>query len=288
MEKKLVVAVMALALFGASTFAVGFIGTPTAELNKGQWNAGFNYSYINPEMDKFKVEGSSVDFDEVGAVTDAGTFSGKLKAQNTKIQRHYVSVGYGIEDWWQVYAQLGIADMKSDWKAASGESDWTGGTNFDNDLVWGWGTKVTFAKQDKVDWGATLQMNWMDTQWKDKGSEIDGTEVDTWKDTVDIRTWDLLIAVGPTIDMTGWKLYGGPYYYYLNGDFRGKEKGNWVDEDSSGSWIDRGSGDIRADNNFGGYIGAQFDIAQNCTLAVEYSSTLRSDWGIGAGVTVKF
>jgi hypothetical protein len=233
-----------------------------------------------------------LDFLSNGSLDSADTFSGKLKAKDLKIQRYYVSVGYGIEDYWQVYAQLGIADIKSNWQATSGSSDWTGSTNFDKDLAWGWGTKVTFAKQDKVDWGATLQMNWLDTQWNHNGSETfvdDVTEVDVWKDTVDLEAWDLLIAVGPTIDMGGWKLYGGPYYYYLNGDFKGKETGSWSDtSDASGTWLDKGSGDVRADNNFGGYIGAQFDLAANCALGVEFSSGGSGDWGLGTGLTVKF
>ncbi len=47
----LLVAIMSVSAFGA-----GFIGTPTAELEQGQWNAGFNYMYSDMELDKTKMK----------------------------------------------------------------------------------------------------------------------------------------------------------------------------------------------------------------------------------------
>lgn len=250
MEKKLVVMCLALVVFGASAFAVGFIGTPTAELGHGKWGLGFNYSYSSQDLDKKNYKWDSGDVN-------------KLKLRDFNVQRYYGTLSYGIADCWDVYAQLGVADVKVNAKETwdVGQNKW--GMNFDNDFAWGFGTKVTFAKQDKIDWGAAFQMNWLDTNW----SRTD------WE--ADIESYDLLIAVGPTIDMGGWKLYGGPYYYYLNGDY---------DEIFLG---ERVVSDLR-NSDFGGYLGGAFDLASNCSANIEYSSNLNDSWSLGTGVTFKF
>jgi hypothetical protein len=254
MEKRLVVLSLALVLLGASAFAVGFIGTPTAELGQGKWGLGFNYSYSSQDLDKKNYKWDDGDTD-------------KLKLKDFNTQRYYGTLSYGVTDCWDVYAQLGFADVKTDAKETWDDGGFEWGMNFDNDFAWGLGTKVTFAKQDKIDWGAAFQMNWLDTSF-------DGI-VDGDNDEVDIKTYDLLIAVGPTIDMGGWKLYGGPYYYYLNGDF---------DEVWGGDGV---TSDLR-NSDFGGYIGAAFDLASNCSANVEYSTNLNDSWGLGTGFTFKF
>jgi hypothetical protein len=45
--------------------------------------------------------------------------------------------------------------------------------------------------------------------------------------------------------------------------------------------------DIEEDGNFGGYIGAVMDVAEDCDLTAELSFT-SSGWGLGAGIAQKF
>jgi hypothetical protein len=254
MEKKLIVIGLALALLGASTFAVGFIGTPTPELGQGNWGLGFNYSY------------SSQDLDKKTYTWDDGTTE-KLKLKHFNTGRYYGSIGYGVCDSMDIYAQLGFADVKTGayetWNG--GNFDW--GMNFDNDFAWGWGTKYLLADQGNIDWGTVFQMNWLDTSF-------DGT-VDDAQDEVDIETWDILVAAGPTIDLGCCKLYGGPYYYYLHGDYEEIWDG------------DRVRTDLR-NNDFGGYIGTAFDLSSNCSLKIEYASNLNESWDLGTGILFKF
>jgi hypothetical protein len=159
--------------------------------------------------------------------------------------------------------------------------------NFDNDFAWGWGTKLTFARQDKVAWGIALQMNFLDTSWSRKETSQDDIYL-RWERNVDIKTWDLLVAVGPTIDMGGWKLYGGPFYYYLDGDYDYKEPGSWDDgEGGTGTWIENYSGDLEAESNFGGYVGAQIPLSEKCDFTTEVSLT-GDGWAAGTGVIIRF
>lgn len=272
----------------ANVFAI--IGPPTAELRKGQWSVGFNYSYSNQDHSKVKNEWN--EFDNDVTTPDNGTT--KVHSRDIKMQLYYANFGYGIDDCWQVYVQLGFADVKYD---AMDErwGDWWG-LNFENNFAWGWGTKITFSEhdilsKDKIDWGASLQMNWLDTSWTGKleSGEPEGEDnyTDHWQDSAKIDTYDLLIAVGPTIDMGGWKLYGGPFYYYLSGDIDNETRGlsTWVG--GTGSWFENGHSDAKADNNFGGYIGAQFNIDQDCDFTTEFSMT-DGRWGLGGGIAWKF
>ena len=156
------------------------------------------------------------------------------------------------------------------------------GLNFDNDFAWGWGTKITFAKRESIDWGVAFQMNWLDASWSQTDSDAD----ESWKQTVDIEAFDLLLAVGPTVDMGGWQVYGGPFFYYLSGDADATHKTTAVVVPGDTFWSGKASGDLKADSNLGGYIGAQLDLEQNWNMAVEFSFI--DGWGLGAGIVRRF
>lgn len=242
------------AIMGVSAFGVGILGTPTAELDQGQWNIGVNYAYLSTDLAKTTMKG--------------GGESYKLEVNDNNVHRYYGTFGYGLTSTWEAYVQLGWADVKANLREPGEPED---GFNFDNDFAWGWGTRYTFYKQDNVRWGATMQMNWIDTSWDDKGAD--------WKETIDYSNYDLLIGVGPTVDMGGWKLYGGPFYYMLNGDVDAKG----IDEGEA--WKD--SGDLEEDSNIGGFIGAQCTVMEKYDVTAEFSFT-GDGWAIGAGVCYAF
>jgi len=271
MRLRIVWLFVVLMILTSNAWAVGHLGPPTAGLNKGQWSIGYNYSYSTQDMDKANITYSNSDgYSEIG----------KVQVEDFKTQRHYATLSYGMEDWWEIYASIGVADVKERAK----ETQWPGdpneyesATNFDNDLAWGWGTKMTFAKQDNVAWGIALQMNWLDTSWDDEG--VDAV-YGAYKDELNLESYDIVVAVGPTIDFGCWKLYGGPFYYCFNGDY--DYKTSWAD-----GFVEKESAKVRADSNFGGYIGAQIPIADNWDFTTEVSMT-GDGWGVGGGLAVKF
>jgi len=248
MYKQLAMLGLLVAITSVSAYGVGILGTPTAELDQGQWNVGFNYAYLSTDLDSTTMKGSGSSY--------------KVEINDNNVQRYYGSIGYGLTSMWEVYVQLGLADVKADFKIPS-EPDEGGGANFDNDFAWGWGTRYTFYEQDNYRWGVTVQMNWLDTSWDDPDV------------TIDYSDYDLLVGVGPTIDMGTWKLYGGPFYYMLDGDV--DVKGIGLKE----------SGDLQEDSNFGGFIGAQCMMMERYCVTTEFAIT-GSGWGVGAGVTVPF
>lgn len=252
-------------------FALNFVGPPTAELNQGQWSVGYNYSYSTQDLDKTRQNWYMIND---GVVTSTG--KGQLRIEDLSIQRHYAGINYGFTDWWEIYARLGLSEVKGDIHRLIEDTE--SGYNFDSDFAWGWGTKLTFNQKDTIAWGASLQMNWLDTSVS-KTEDISGSG--PWKDEVTIDTYDMLLVVGPTVDMGGWKLYGGPFYYFLSGDYEFER--NFLDL----NYIERESADIEEDSNFGVLIGAVLDLAENCDLTAEFSFT-GDGWGLGAGIAQKF
>ncbi len=81
-----------------------------------------------------------------------------------------------------------------------------------------------------------------------------------------------------------WKLYGGPFYYYLDGDFDLDSK-----EYESGTLtgLCKESADLEADSNFGGFIGAIFPLSKSMDWTTEFSAT-GDGWAIGTGLGWKF
>jgi len=282
MKKMIMLVGLLVAIMSVSAFGAGFMGTPTAELAKGQWNAGFSYMYSDMDLDKIKIKEKWQSFDlGSGFGDDSGVLAYKLEMKDVKTQRYYGTIGYGVADWWEVYVQLGIADVKGkvrDDPPFPGDT-WEG-HNFDNDFAWGLGTRITFYEQTNIRWGTSVQMNWLDTSVDYKDSGPGWTE--KWE--ISYETLDLLVAVGPTYDMGGWKLYGGPFYYYLSGDY--EDKGTYT-EPGWELYRWKASGDLEADSNFGGFVGAQFPLMGNCDMTAELSFTGDS-WAIGTGVVWKF
>lgn len=269
MKKMIMLLGLFVAVMSVSALGAGYIGTPTAELEKNQWNAGFNYSYTDMDMEKTKAKWYEyVD----GVLDDSGTE--KMKIKEVKTQRYYGTIGYGVADWCEVFVQLGLADVKAKTKW-EGDDEWEGG-NFDNDFAWGLGTRMTFYEQDNIRWGTSIQMNWLDTSVDRKYSEPGYSE----KGTTNLETYDLLVAVGPTVDMGGWQLYGGPFYYYLSGDLDYKESN--TDGES-----EKMCADLEAESNFGGFVGGKFPLTENCNMTAEFSFTGGSI-ALGTGVVWKF
>ncbi len=224
--------------------AIDFMGPPTAELKQGQWDVGFIYSFS--EMD-LEVSGYGI--------------SETLK--DLKSNRYWANLGYGLEDWCELNLRLGAADAEAD------DLDFDGGADF----AWGFNTKITFASDDKIDWGALFQMSWTKT---DDSYNYDLSE---WglgtSQSVEVDAYEMQIAVGPTLKMEGWKLYGGPFVHLVEGDLDVKIAGVTV------------GFDLDEDSAFGGYVGTQIDLAESAALYVEGQFT-GGGYGIGGGIVWKF
>jgi hypothetical protein len=249
--------------------------------------------YSDMELGKTTMTEASGYFDEDGQLfpgSDDIEIS-KLEIDDVKTQRYYGTIGYGLTNSWEAYIQLGIADLKGKFRDAYDPEDEWSGLNFDNDFAWGWGTRYTFHEQDNYRCGVSVQMNWLDTSWdvKSSGSEdlpglgvLDKQE----KTTIDWETYDLLIAVGATVDMGGWNLYGGPFYYMIDGDLDVETAATFPGAPITVTKAVTDSGDLEADS-IGVFVGAQCTLMEKACLTTEISFT-GEGYAIGAGVAVGF
>jgi hypothetical protein len=224
MSMKRLIILTTVVLMSSGVFAYTFFGAPTAELNQGQWSAGYKYTY------------EELDF-------DLGSGLGTL--EDVDVNRHYFDLGYGLTETLEANLLLGVTDHDAP------------GLSGGNEFSWGFNAKWSFIDGDTMDWGILYQMTWFEAE--DSGVKVDDA-------------YDIQIAVGPTIDMGGWKLYGGGYWYMLDADLR-----------AGGAKISS----ISEDDDFGGFVGVSFQIMENANIGVEYAFS-GDTTGIGAGIDFRF
>jgi hypothetical protein len=249
MNMKKVAVLMCVVSMSTGTLAFSFMGPPTAELEQGQWKAGYTFSYL--ELD---VEGTET------------SFNGEIYTfKPAEITRHYFSLGYGVAENFELnlllgHASIDLGDFEYDDGGVS-PGDFHG-----SDFSFGFNAKYAFVNDKTVDWGAMLEMAWFsgDGTWEGNEEKFDA--------------YDLKISVGPTINISDWAaLYGGGYFYMLDGDLQA------FNPDGTRIWLD----DLREEDSFGGYVGAVFKIREHIELAVE--GTFSSDTlGVSAKIGWRF
>ena len=251
MEKRilfLVIFLMGAGLWSSAALALAPMGPPMASLQQGQYSAGVDYSYS--EMD-----------------VEVSGFGLTVTQKDVETNMIFANLGYGVVPNLEVFVRLGAAN--ADFQGFSG----------DTQFAYGFGTKATFAQAGNLTWGGLFQMSWLNSE--DSGTLIiDGH---TATGTAEIDAYEIQIAVGPTYEVQGCRIYGGPFLHFIGGDFdlSGTVTGPVVS--GSGSF----SFDVEQESEFGGFVGAQFDLAQNTSLCVEYQLT-GDAWAIGTGIVWRF
>lgn len=107
----------------------------------------------------------------------------------------------------------------------------------------------------------------------------------------DIDYYQLKFAVGPTYKlMESLSVYGGPFYHMMSGNLDGDATFSQLTTSQDmvlSNVSDNVSVDIEASSSFGGYIGAQIDLAENIPLCIEYQFTGDATV-LGASLAYKF
>jgi len=281
MEKKialLAVAFMIVIVTNSAVLALTSMGPPKAMLGQDRWDIGVEYSY------------QSMDLEADGDVTDVYpdidfTTARRVKHNINDLKSNIVMVraGYGINDSWDAFVRLGLADAKDDIEQTypDGAKDKFNGYDGSFGLAWGFGTKATFWQDEQLSWGGLVQITWLNPG--DGSVKLSGDPAFSGKADID-NLWEVQIAGGPTWRLeNNLRIYGGPFLHFVNGDL-----------DISGSTVDMGteiltkaSSDIEEKSQFGGYVGAQLDVDQNTSCILEVQLT-GDAWGIGIGAARRF
>jgi len=249
MKKKLLIGAIVLGLCGTAV-ALDPMGPPAAGLSQGQWSVGAEYSYS--EMNLYREK----------------TYYSNKAYLNTRMNKAYARVGYGVKNNWEAFVRLGISDL--DYARGAGSGEWSGNDN--GTLAFGLGTKTTFSQNDNVTWGGLAQMNW--AQFSGQRENPGASSEQTGSFETDITEFQL--AVGPTwTPQEGISIYGGPFLHFVNGRHSHRH--------SSGT----GDYGIHEQTNFGGYIGTQIELADNTSFYVEWQKTDDAD-ALAGGVIWKY
>jgi len=270
MEKKMLfLGVVVVGVLCSAAFALAPMGPPIPTLKQGQWSAAGEYGYSKMDLQ------ADAKWSVTGPVAESGKESTTIK--DFKSSMFFANLGYGVSDNWEAFVRLGAADVKME--------DWfDGGYGF----AWGFGTKVSFLKQDSITWGGLFQMTWFNPG-DDKMTDTETFAVGEGQENVTISgkgevDWsEIQIAVGPTWQTGNLCIYGGPFLHFLNGDYDEKLTGTLT---NPGDVISKATADIKQDSEFGGYVGAQCDLGnwiQNASWNADLQFT-GDAWAFATGV----
>jgi hypothetical protein len=253
-------------------FALDLMGPPSAEIEKGMFRAGAEYSFSKIDLDL--IEGKATVFQNL-AFLDSGPYD-SLTIDNLKVNTLYATIGYGILENYEVFLRMGTAH------AEFGDSLWDDGEDFDsnNNFAIGGGFKATFYKG--FDWkvGGVFQVDWADLDGEVKSSSWTVPQ----PELVDISSTEMQIALGVTyLWSSRVSVYGGPFVHFISGDFDLK----FTRIFDSTFYTGKFSWQFNEGPTYGGYIGAQIKLLDNSYANVEYQQTSDAEF-YGAGLMFKF
>lgn len=258
------------------------MGPPVAGLETGQFSIGLDYSTSEIGVDgdgEFELFGET---DFLGEFDESGPVKFKDDIESDMI---FANLGYGISDKLEVFLRLGMADLSSD------DAGFDGSFGGSSEFAWGLGAKATFYEETNLKLGGLFQITLGSADDEITMTVDDPSGEEQEVDTpADIYWYEIKIAVGPAYELTeGCSIYGGPFYHLISGDLDAKDSRDDVDigGGDTASYDISLSADIEEQSNFGGYIGAQIDLAENLPLCVEYQFTGDANV-LGASLVYRF
>jgi hypothetical protein len=281
MEKKMMsfaAALMIVAISNSAALALSPMGPPKALLGLDRWDIGIEYGHQAMDLEAdCKVTEILPDYDDFTVTRNVENNIDNLKS-NIIMAR----AGYGINDNWDAFVRLGLADAQGDMEQVYPDCAMDEFKGFDGSFGFGWGfgTRATFWQDEELSWGGLFQITWL--QPDDSSITLAGDTEFSGKAEIDIR--EVQIAVGPTWRVDdNVRVYGGPFLHFIDGDL-----------DISGRTVDMGdeiltetTGDIEEESQFGGYVGAHLDVDENTSCFIEFQLT-GDAWGIGLGAARRF
>jgi opacity protein-like surface antigen len=172
----------AILLYAASAMAVAPFGPPVSDLKQGQFSLSAGYDYSDSD---FKASNRDKDLIVDGARSNSFT----------------ARPGFGLDDDWKIYGLLGVSDFKGN------------GFNDGYKFAYGFGTKVTVEKYEKISWGFIFQVDYKNNS-DEYAKDVNGA--DGFEGKMDY--YNVILAIGPSWSVSEkLRLYGGPFLNILKG-----------------------------------------------------------------------
>ena len=253
-------AFMIIGLGSSNVFAMDMLGPPTAELEKGMFRVGADYSFSNMDLELIEGEGSVYFDNELWYEGDIES----VIIKDFKVNTLYATVGYGIFENYEAFIRMGTA--KATFGDALLEEDEEFDSNFN--LAVGGGIKATVYEGFNLKVGGVIQVNW---------TALDGDlDSSSWEvpqpHYVEMSTTEMQLAMGVTYMYSSRvSFYGGPIVHFISGNFDYEFSRFRADigltETPEYAW------EISEGPTYGGYIGAQIKIVKNSSANIEYQQT---------------
>jgi len=291
---------MALAVLGvlnAAAFALSPLGPPGNVLNKGQWAFDLVYGYSEMDLD---ADGTCRDYVNITMQVDGDTLDemdvdesekGKININNLKSNMIFSSIGYGIDNKLDVYVRLGGIDAEFDMdSAASFKGNWG--------FAYGVGTRATFMQEGKLSLGGLFQVTLGNSNADAAlGGDLQYEEASVTTDITtdllghgELEWYEMQLAIGATYQTDNVAIYGGPFFYFLDGDLKLQGSGEAdISWESGGTEFNENisisktcSLDVEQGSEFGGFVGAKWDYGKKSIMYVEGQFT-GAGWGAFIG-----
>lgn len=260
-------ALMIFGLSGSNVFAMDLMGPPVAVMEKGMFRGGIEYSFS--EMDLDLIEGNAIVYQN-GELLGSGNID-SIIIKDFKVNTLYAALGYGVFENCEAFLRMGSANAKF----SDDQEDFDSKFN----LAIGGGAKATFYEGFDLKIGGVFQINWIEM---DGELELSSGSI-IQPQFVEIGTTEMQIALGATyLYSDRVSLYGGPFVHFISGDF--DYKFTRISEDfDTGEY----SWEINEGPTYGGYIGAQIQIARNYSANIEYQHSSNAKV-FGANIMMRY
>jgi len=258
--------------------ALDFMGPPAAQLNKGKWSIGAEYT--SGEM-VFKAKGlanlyrpPSWDWPSIRA-----THVHWMRIDGFDTRKTYATVGYGLTDSWDVITSLGT--VKSNWshirQTVQGGWRYRDEHEESHDLGLSLGLRKTLYTKGKLRLGALAKYSRleMDDAWFHLYTRAPITPR-TLAISAELVLDEVQVAAGGTYDLNkNLSIYGGPFFHWLDGKLRNPYiplSPSWL-----GTYTAYGPYNLRRQQEFGAYIGGQMRPRKNMSFNIEYQHVGSAD-----------
>ena len=264
-------ALITIGLGGSNVYALDMMGPPTAELEKGMFSGGIEYTYSSMDLDLIEGQANiyrNGDFYGSGIVES-------ITIKDFQVNTLYAAVGYGIFENYEAFVRMGVAN------ATFGDSLWEEREEFNNkyNFAIGAGLKATIYTGFAWKIGGLFQINRVELD-----GEIDSSSWDIPQPQfAEISTTEMQIAIGAKYLWTRRiSVYGGPFAHFISGNFD-YEFTRITNDFDTGEY----SWEINEGPTYGGYLGAQIEIAKNCSANIEYQHTSNANV-FGANIMMRY
>ncbi|MCE5211299.1 MAG: hypothetical protein LLG40_07080 [Deltaproteobacteria bacterium] len=177
----------------------------------------------------------------------------------------YSQAAYGAGNIWEIYARLGVSDLKifdvfssADPSTATGKDDFEENWKFSGTL----GAKIFYPFNETFGMGAFVQGTYYFSNFTDNVSGISGG-VPFVADLKVKNLWDVNFGVGLQATLScGMRLYAGPYLYYSEAK---------MSLSAAVPGLEYAAGNVSVENKStaGGFAGADIPLAKGFRLNIE-------------------